>query len=271
MTNAKKGYKISFLIVLIAVVLSFCICIGSVLAWLRVGYTSSSEGLVLGSVKLELYNGSINIIGTHIETDNDVNSNHYTIEIPASENATRELGVRVRNVGTIDCLVRATISLYYTENNGDSDGDGVDEIRKVPLKLINSSDTIPATTSDGFMGIKISHADWIPKFPNASISVGELYYNEKLQPYMLSSIDDDGVITSSEVTGNAKYIISSITTHESEKSRTLYMDVTVDAIAYSGNIYKKIANDETSPQDIPVMAYPFGEVTYLPEDWDAYL
>ena len=121
------------------------------------------------------------------------------------------------------------------------------------------------------MGIKISHADWVSKFPNSSISAGELYYNEKLQPYTQSTIDDDGIITSNEITGNAKYIISSITTHESEINRTLYMDVTVDAIAYSGNIYKKIANNQTSSQDIPVMAYPFGEMSSLPVGWDVYL
>ena len=47
MTKTKNGYKISFLIVLTMVVLSFCVCIGSVVAWLKYDYSNTTSPRIL--------------------------------------------------------------------------------------------------------------------------------------------------------------------------------------------------------------------------------
>ena len=244
MTKTKNGYKISFLIVLVVVVLSFCICIGSVVAWLKYDYANESTGLQLGSVSLALYNGSTEIVGATETSDAPA---HATVTIPVSASTIRELNIKVRNTGTIDCLVRATFNIYYLE----ADGDRVTLVKNVDY-----------TSFD--------HSDWVANFPETSVAMGYLFYNDKLSPYVKATIDDDGNISTSTVGNNAKTIISSITTTDALKSKILYIDVTVDGIAYGGNIYKKIENNETSASDIPVSAYPFGSKDELPADWNAW-
>lgn len=254
MTKTKNGYKISFLIVLVIVVLSFCICVGSVTAWLRIEYIHRSEGLELGTVKVELWNGSTQVQGTTVK-NGEVVSTHATIQIPSSGSTTRELGIKVRNVGTINCLVRAQFNIYYYEYDGD----------RVTL-LLNST---PSTIGD-IKYASIDHSNWISKLPNNNVAVGELFYNYQLEPYISTTIDDDGNITSNTITNNAKNIISSLSTVDSEKSRVLYIDITVDAIAYSGNIYKKTEKSGYDKNDVPVEAYPFGTKEQLPAGWTAY-
>ena len=244
MTKTKNGYQISFLIVLIMVVLSFCICVGSVVAWLKYDYSNTSKGLKLGSVTLALYNGSTEIIGA---SDTEGVPAHATVEIPESGSTSRTLGIKVRNTGTIDCLVRATFNIYYLEDDGNR------------VTLVKN---ISYTSYD--------HSDWVAKTPEESTAMGYLFYNDKLSPYVKSTIDNNGNISTSTVENNAKTIISSITTTEALKTKKLYIDISVDGIAYSGNIYKKIENNETSASDIPVHAYPFGTKDELPIDWIAW-
>ena len=274
MTKTKNGYKISFLIVLITVVLSFCICIGSVAAWLRIDYISRSESLELGTVKLALYNGSVEVKGTTV-TSGSVTSTHATVAIPASDAVTRNLGIKVRNMGTIDCLVRAQFNIYYYENDGN----------RVTILLSESAKTVEVNELNGHNYYvnyaKIDNSGWILKLPGlpqnpevpssyTTAAFGELFYNSKLSPYKHTVIDDSGNITTETVDNNAKIIISSITTVDSEKSRELYIDITVDAIAYSGNIYKKTEKQGYTSVDVPVEAYPFGSKDKLPSTWTAW-
>lgn len=254
MTKTKNGYKISFLIVLTIVVLSFCICVGSVAAWLRVDYTRRSEGLELGTVKLELWDGSTQINGTNV-SNGEVISTHATLTIPTSANVTRLLGVKVRNVGTISCLVRVQFKIYYKEYDNDE-----------VVVLLNTT----AGTTNNINYASIDHSGWIAKLPNSNVAAGELYFNSQLAPYVSTTIDDNGNITNETISNNAKNIISSITTVDSEKTRVLYMDITADAIAFSGNIYKKTEDPNYDTTDVPVEAYPFGLKSELPAGWTAY-
>lgn len=274
MTKTKNGYKISFLIVLITVVLSFCICIGSVVAWLRVDYIRQSDSLELGTVKLALYNGAVEINGTTV-SNGVVTSTHATVSIPASSNVTRNLGIKVRNIGTIDCLVRAQFNIYYYEEDGN----------RSTILLSESAKTIEVEDMNGHTKnvhyASIDNSGWIlrlpglpenPEVPNTytTAAFGELFYNNKVSPYIHTVIDDGGSITTETVDNNAKTIISSITTVDSEKNRVLYIDITVDAIAYSGNIYKKTENQNFTQVDVPVEAYPFGSKDKLPSNWIAW-
>lgn len=274
MTKTKNGYKISFLIVLITVVLSFCICVGSVVAWLRVDYIRRSDSLELGTVKLALYNGSTEVKGTTV-TNGEVTSTYATVTIPASSGNIRTLGIKVRNMGTIDCLVRARFNIYYYENDGN----------RSTILLSETAKTIETTDMNGHSKFvnyaSIDNSGWILRLPGlpqnpevpatyTTAAFGELFYNNKISPYIHTVIDDGGNISSETVDNNAKTIISSITTVDSEKDRTLYIDITVDAISYSGNIYRKTENPSFTQVDVPVEAYPFGSKDKLPSNWTAW-
>ena len=120
MNNSRRqgGYKKSFVIVLIAVLLSSCIFIGTMLAWLTQDITSESTGIHLGEVDLELYLNETKLVAS---TSNASGVTKITAsEIVLSGGTTiREVDLSVRNTGNIDAIIRATISIYFKNENGD--------------------------------------------------------------------------------------------------------------------------------------------------------
>jgi len=65
-------------------------------------------------------------------------------------------------------------------------------------------------------------------------------------------------------------LFNQILLSEAQKDTTIYIDLTVEAVAYAGNIYKKMENNQTTAADIPVHALPFGLKEQLPAAWTAW-
>ena len=108
-------------------------------------------------------------------------------------------------------------------------------------------------------------------FASASVASGYMYYNAKLEPYITRKPNaNNTAIEEIEVLANDISIIDSFLVSSSQTNTTFYIDVTVDAVAYDGNIYKKIENGETGVNDIPVQALPFGKKDTLPSSWEAW-
>lgn len=241
--KTKNRYDISFLIVLFIVVLCFCVFVGSILAWLTIDYSFEDDNTVLGSVELELYANGTKVTGT-TTTVNGVN--HWSCDEPyevSGSTTSRTLNLKVRNAGNIDALVRATIRIYYLDENNNQ-----------VTVLLSSSPTLDNQ-------ISMSATGWVTNFPSETVAAGYMFYNSKISPY---------VVNGATVSSNEIEIINSITVASSQATTKFYVSVTVDGIAYAGNIYRKIELGETSSSDIPVSAYPFGTKETLPSAWTAW-
>jgi hypothetical protein len=163
-------------------------------------------------------------------------------------------------MGTIDALVRVTLTIYYID---DYDNQATDT-NKRPALL---SETNP--TNKGF--IKLTTTNWVYDFPNDTVVAGYMYYDNKLAPYIKREPNTFGTdIVETTVSANNVSIVNSFVVSEAQKNTTFYIDVTVDAVAYDGNIYKKIENGETTINDIPVHALPFGKKESLPDEWETW-
>ncbi|MBE5757938.1 MAG: hypothetical protein E7345_03300 [Clostridiales bacterium] len=250
MTKVKNRYQISFLIVLISVVLSFCVFIGTITAWLMVDYEEHSEGLEIGTVQVKLYNGGTEVQGTKVGNNGEVVSTHATMTIPTNSTSASQMLISMRNTGTIDCIVRVQFNVYYLENDGN----------RVTVFMSGASSIDPS-----YPAISMTTTDWVRDLL-PGVSAGELYYNKQLKPYYAWSLDsnNDGQNETSPQASNQVAIISGI--NIGSITEQLYIDITVDAVAFSGNIYKKAQAGES----VPVEAYPFGTPDTLPEDWDAW-
>lgn len=258
----RNKYKVSFLVVLTVVVLSFCMLVGSVVAWLTRTYSYSDNDNLIGSVEMKIYNNNQEITGTTTEVGGVTK---WTCNTPFTVNGgmtTRSnIGLTVRNVGTVDALVRVTISLYYID-----DYDNVfTETDKRPAIIVSETPTVSGT-------IKLTTTNWVYGLAgNNSVASGYMYYSTTLAPYVtrIPNVANPGH-TEVVVPENNINIIDSFEVSEAQKNTIFYIDVTVDAVAYSGNIYKKIENGETSATDIPVYALPFGKKESLPASWEAW-
>ena len=108
-------------------------------------------------------------------------------------------------------------------------------------------------------------------FPAPNVATGYMYYANKLEPYITRKPDGTtGNIKETTVSANNIKIVDSLTVSSTQVYTEFYIDVTVDAVAYDGNIYKKIENGETGINDIPVYALPFGKKESLPASWEAW-
>ena len=163
-------------------------------------------------------------------------------------------------MGTIDALVRATIKIYYIGNNLKP----ADDPSNQPVVFI--SETTP--TVPGF--IQLSTDAWVRDFPVDTVASGQMFYSEKVSPYKNRVPQADGSVIEETVTANNLPIINSITVSPAQIDTVFYVSVTLDAVAYDGNIYKKIENGETDEDNIPVYALPFGKKESLPADWEAW-
>lgn len=274
MIEQKKGrHYWQFISLLIVVVILSCVLVGSLIAWLQKEYLRMSDGVRLGEVKLELYADNTLVSGTTSPhtTDNGETwecTNPYIV--PTSSTTTRTLNLKVRNTGTIDALLRATIRVYSGEST---------------QALLSS---IPTVLGNGAISISMNTPDWIHNFPaENTIASGNMYLNKLISPY---------VVNGETKTENEISIITTIVVPDGYENNELKVSVTLDAVAYSGNIYKKInqlkpenvttgttetLNGDTreyyiftSPEDtefteeIPVKAFPYGLT--LPKNWEIW-
>ena len=286
----KKGQHLWQLIaLLILVVVLSCTLVGSVLAWLERDYTRTSEldtnpdtyNVHLGEVELSLYANDSLVSGNVSDhtTDNGQTwecTNPYKLPTTGT---IREVNLKVRNTGNIDAILRANIRVYMVDG----------ENRQITLLLGEPAVLTPDGVHTPYtpairvaMDMDTTTTGWLQNFPdNNQVASGYMYYNSKILPYNVNGSD----VSANEVT-----IISNIAVPAGYENAEIYVSVTLDAVAWAGNIYRKISQlcpaniTETSragdsrlyltftpPADnqfvteIPVKAFPFG--TTIPADW----
>ena len=239
-------FNTAFLVTLIVVVLCSCAIIGSVLAWLKIDYIRESEGVQIGTVDVGAYHNSTLI------TDNSP-------IIISGGNTVRNAGITIKNTGTIDALTRVTIRMYYYEST-----DAGRDTNPINLMIGNPAENknYISFDSDGNGSNEgLSNITWLTRFAGNTVVAGDMFCNQRIEPF---------VINGSEVSINELGLISTFKLSEELKNTDIYIDIKVDSCAYSGNIYKKIYNNETSIDDIPYEAYPFGAYENLPAGWTTW-
>lgn len=238
-------YHATFWVLLLIVVLCSYMLVGSVLAWLKIDYTHEDDRTDLGVVGLELYVNGVKVSG---DTPNVNGVNTITIGTPyalATTGTNKTVNIKIRNSGTIDALVRATVRVYFIDSNN------------------NQSTVLTSVTPATFgttLAVALNHTGWTNALVSG-VAQGHLFYNNKLSPY---------IVNGSAVPANEISIISQVVVPSDRATLPLFVTVTADACAYAGNIYKKIENGETTPADIPVQAYPFGSKETLPSTWSIW-
>ena len=111
----QERYKKAFIVVLVAVLLSSCIFIGTVLAWLQQDTTRETEGILnLGEVDFEIYTGGTKITSTKDNANGVTTSSSQELVIPAGSTI-RSIDLKIRNTGNIDAIMRVTLNIYYKE------------------------------------------------------------------------------------------------------------------------------------------------------------
>ena len=234
-------------VVAITLVLILCGSIFLTYSWLKTSVTITNDInnadpiedpiTNLGEVDVEIYyNGS---------KVNREDVNPITITCSGSD-ATRTINLKVRNAGTIDTLVRATISIYYLDTSNN----------RVVYLLVPSPSAENQCT--------LTNSGWINNLAaDNAVASGYMYYNSKLEPYTRHYVNNGSVATTTDTTKEIS-IISQVALASTFANKTFYMDVKIDACAYAGNIYKKIYNNTVTANDVPVWAYPFGPYENLP-------
>ena len=258
MYSVRSKSKISFIIVLISVVLAFCVLVGTVSAWLTKEYNPRSEDNEIGEVKVELYHNNVKIEGTYTEVEGVSHWECKTpYEIPAGSDIRDNINLTMRNNGTIDALVRATISIYYLDANDN----------KVLLLVVTDTPT-------GNNTCKLDTTSWVYDMASDNgVAGGYMYYNDQLSPYTYREIESDtpgGEITEVTVPANEKSILNALRVSPTLSDKTLFVDVTLDAIAYTGNIYYKMEFHNLQLDESKYSALPFGLKENLPSDWIAW-
>lgn len=251
----RKGINYFYIVLIILVVLCSSLIL-STMAWLQETYTYTDNNSHIGSIDVCLYANNVKITGT---THSD---GSWTCDTPyeiSSGSTIRSLNLKMRNEGTIDALVRVTVNVYYMENLN----------KRTALIVTNT----PQNTGD----ITLDTTNWIKQFPSENVACGYMFYNAKLPSYYTKEISENGTISSGTNTAGEVSIINQILVSDSQKDTKFYVDVTIDAVSYSGNVYQKI-NGKTDSEieglvgtdDLPVLAYPFGKLETLPANWTAW-
>lgn len=247
--DIRRKAKVNSFIIVLCLLVVLCSClIVSTLAWLEETYIYYEDRNNIGAINVVLLANGNKIEGSTDE--NGVWTCNTPYEIP-SGNTIRSLNLKCRNEGNIDALVRVTISIYYMENNN-----------KRTALLVSGNPTTSGT-------ISLDTNNWIRQFPSETVACGYMYYNNVLSSYNTRTYGTDNIVTGTDINGETS-IINQILVNSEQKDIVFYVDVSVDAVAYSGNIYKKIENNETTPEDIPVNAFPFGNKADLPSTWTAW-
>ena len=214
-------HRVSFIVLLVTVVLVTCVLVGSVFAWLKRNYTRDSEGLELGTVAVEIYANGTNVTHTTEHKDGTTWECASPYSIPTG-GTTRNLSLTIRNTGTVDALIRATIRVYIVDGNNNI------------VCLLGTPQIMPSSAPM----IAMNTTGWYQALPqNNQVASGYMYLSEKLEPYTLNG-----------ETSSAREIpiISQITVPAGYENTEILVSVTVDAVAYSGNIYKKIYENSAS-------------------------
>lgn len=239
-------FNSAFLITLIVVVLCSCVIIGSVLAWLKIDYVRESEGVEIGTVDVGAYHNS-----TLIVDDSPI--------ILSGGNTVRNAGITIKNTGTIDALTRVTIRMYYYEST--DNGKDTNPINLIIGNPTTNTNFISFDSDNNGSNEGLSNVTWLTTFPGNLVVAGDMYCNQRVEPYVINGAD---------VAINELPLISTFRVSEALKNTEIYIDIKVDSCAYAGNIYKKIYNNETTSEDIPYYAYPFGAYENLPAGWIAW-
>lgn len=253
--------KKAFVVVLIIVLLSSCLCVGTLLAWLTQNIDrDSGDNITIGTVDFDVYYNNSLVTATKSNASGVSSSTQREISIlpntATTNSAIRSVNLKIRNTGTIDAIMRVTISIYQKDSNGN----------KVALVIADTptADNSVAIQSDG----------WVRDL-SGGVTSGYMYYNDTINPYTIRRIthNDDGTdsVTTQDVTANAVSVITQILVPTSMVNTTYYMSVVVEGIAYKGNIYQE-TKDKNDGKDyqIDVEAYPFGLPSTLPSGWKAW-
>ena len=260
----KKYYK-AFIAVLMIVLLSCCVLVGSVLAWLTDEDVHETKDIIeIGAVDFDIYHNGNKITSLkHNSTSASaivVSSTSKAVEVLGGSTI-RDIDLTIRNTGTVSAIMRITLAIYYIDDNGD----------RCPCILATSS------TFDNH--ISITNSGWINDFSNINsgneatntAATGYSYYNNQIHPYTIRTAHNlTGEITSQNVTAHEVPVITQMLVPESKKNLTYYIEVIqVDGVAYAGNIYQEDTRKD-GEYDVPVTAYPFGHVDDLPTTWTAW-
>lgn len=260
----RKYYK-AFIAVLMIVLLSCCVFVGSLLAWLTDEDIKKSEGVIeIGSVDFEIYKGDVKITTIKHNSEESsaiiVSPTSKVVEVESGE-IIRDIDLTIRNTGTVSAIMRVTLAIYYYDENDN----------KVPCIL--------ATSSAFDNHISITNTGWINDFSNIdsgdetqnSIVVGYSYYNSQIQPYTIRTVHNlTGEVTIQDISAHAVPVLTQILVPESKRDTTYYIEIIqVEGVAYSGNIYQEDLSED-GEHEVPVEAYPFGHVESLPENWTAW-
>ena len=255
-TQEKGRYRIAFAVVLLIVLLTCCVFTGSILAWLKDKDTNSSSGeLEIGSVDFEIYSGNTKLTTIRNSADEKVVLTTSSPLVVTGNSAIRNIDLKIRNTGTVTAIMRVTLSIYFENDNG---------VRSVCL--LSDTPTL-------FNQIDITNDGWINDFA-PGVAMGYSYYNGQIKPYTIRTVGTDGTVTSTDKTENAVSVLTQILASSTATSTKYYVDVSVEGVAYSGNIYKEEADrDADLEYEIPAEGagvYPFGKLENIPSLWTAW-
>lgn len=258
-TSSNKTSKIIMAVVLIVVLLTFCVFAGTMIAWLTDRDERDDGGNIhIGSVDFDIYSGGTLITSTKnnaegISPTDLTTAVSHEVEV-AGSTTIRNIDLTIRNTGTVSAIMRVTLSIKYLDAYG----------QKVQCLLADN------LTLDN--QISINNAGWVNAFAgNNTVAAGYTYYNSQIKPYTVKSINGSGAVTSQDITANEVDVLTQILVPDSMISAKYYITLTVEGVAYSGNIYQEEYDDELgNPSEIPVSAYPFGKRENLPATWNAW-
>ena len=260
----KKYYK-AFIAVLMIVLLSCCVFVGTVLAWLTDEDIHKTVDIIeIGAVDFDIYHSGAPITSLkHNSTSNSaivVSPTSRALEVLGGSTI-RNIDLTIRNTGTVSAIMRVTLAIYYIDENGD----------RCPCILAESS------TFDNH--ISITNSGWVNDFSNINngneasntAATGYTYYNSQIHPYTIRTAHNlTGEITEQNVTAHEVPVITQMLVPESKKNLSYFIEVIqVDGVAYAGNIYQEDTR-KGGEYDVPVTAYPFGHVDDLPTAWTAW-
>ena len=214
-------------------------------------------------MKVELYHDGVKMEGAYTEVGGVSHWECNTPYVIAGGGDIRDdINLTMRNNGTIDALVRATISIYYLDSNNN----------KVLLLITNDTptgnNTCKLDTTSFVYDMAGSNGEEVP-----GVTGGYMYYNDQLEPYTIREIESNtpgDSITETTVPANEKNILNAIRVAPALSDTTLYVSVTLDAIAYTGNIYYKMEYHGLELDESKYSALPFGLKENLPSNWVAW-
>ena len=200
MTQSKRRYNLIIIMTIVALFLATLIVVSSTLAWLQ--YRKDKSGtVIIGGIKLQTYYN-----GTEVDT---TSQSVITVQLGAV-NTAKLVDLKLRNTGSISCLVRANISISATPASAGG-----------------------TTTAISSLQANIANPSWINAFASMDITptisatgyAGEMYLNVVLNPY---SYEQQEVSVLDSITPIINNLANS----------NVYVFVSFEAIPYDGNPYK---------------------------------